>query len=228
MDPMIVFIINVVFCSIVVAVHLDRRVRERERVGDITKCFLIPSLYLTLFTASKAFPREIYRPELLFLIAFFYTLGDILLLKKTPTWRFLVGALSFICGHIVYIIYFSHFGLNIYTLLGGMILFGIPLIYLILKIIKSNPKYAVGYIIYGLTLYFFGVGMSAVFSFKYLKTSILVFIGVWLFIYSYSRIALNSLLKDGKNRSFMIMLTYIAANLFLVLGVWCINVPLTA
>ena len=84
MDPMIVFIINVVFCSIVVAVHLDRRVRERERVGDITKCFLIPSLYLTLFTASKAFPREIYRPELLFLIAFFYTLGDILLLKKTP------------------------------------------------------------------------------------------------------------------------------------------------
>ena len=33
---MIVFIINVVFCSIVVAVHLDRRVRERERVGDIT------------------------------------------------------------------------------------------------------------------------------------------------------------------------------------------------
>ena len=82
-----------------------------------------------------------------------------------------------------------------------------------------------GVLLYAFTLYLFAVGMSAVFSFEYLKTSILVIIGVMLFMFSDSRIALNAMSGSNSHSSFVIMLTYILANLFLVLGVWCINVP---
>lgn len=226
MTPQAVFTFSVVICSLITAVHLDRRFVEREKVGDITKCFLIPSLYFTLFTASRAFPREISNPVLLILIAAFYTLGDILLLKKEPFSRFVLGALSFSIGHMIYIIYFSFFGLNIYTLIAGMIIFGIPYFGVIKYVIQKSPHHAFGVLIYAFTLYLFSVGMSAVFSFKYLKTSILVIIGVILFIFSDSKIALNTITEKKKHSSFIIMLTYILANLFLVLGVWCINVPL--
>lgn len=219
------FTISIVICSFICGVHLDRRTGEREKVGDITKCFLMPSLYFTLFTASRAFPREIARPWLLLLITLFYTLGDILLLKKTPFLRFIFGALSFALGHMTYVIYFSFFGLNIYTLIGGMLVFGIPFIAIIKYVLTNNPKHGYGVLIYAFTLYIFAVGMSAVFSFEYLKTSILVIIGVILFMFSDSRIALNAIMGSEKHSSFIIMLTYILANLFLVLGVWCINVP---
>ncbi len=220
-----IFTISVVVCSLLCAVHLDRRTLQREKVGDITKCFLMPSLYFTLFTASYAFPRNIARPWMLLLIAFFYTLGDILLLKKTPFLRFVIGALSFSCGHMIYVIYFSFFGLNIYTLVAGMVIFGIPYFAIVKYVLTKNPKHGYGVLIYAFTLYLFAIGMSAVFSFEYLKTSILVIIGVLLFIFSDSRIAINAISESNSHSSFIIMLTYILANLFLVLGVWCINVP---
>ena len=228
MNDVTLFTISVVLCSLVTAVHLDRRLYERETVGDITKCFLIPTLYFTLYTASRAFPREIARAWMLLLIAFFYTLGDILLLQKKPFSRFVIGAISFSLGHMAYVIYFSFFGLNIYTLIGGMIIFGIPFFLIIKYVIDNKVKHGMAAIIYAFTLYLFAVGMSAVFSFKYLKTSILVIIGVILFMYSDSRIALRSIMGEKKHTSFIIMLTYILANLFLVLGVWCINVPVDA
>lgn len=223
-----IFTISVIFCSLVTAVHLDRRFMEREIIGDITKCFLIPTLYFTLFTASKAFPRTIQRPWLLLLIAVFYTLGDYMLLEKEPFSRFVVGALSFSVGHMCYVVYFSHFGLNVYTLIGGMVVFGIPYFGVFRYVLEKKPKHSYGVLAYALTLYLFAVGMSAVFSFQYLKTSILVLIGVILFIFSDSTIALRTITGEKKHISFFIMLTYVLANLFLVLGVWCINVPVSS
>ena len=229
MDKVTVFIINVIICSFIVAVHLDRRAMERERIGDITKCFLIPSLYSCLFTASHAFPREIARPWMLLLITVFYTLGDILLLQKKPFWRFILGAVSFACGHMMYVIYFSYYGQNIFTLVGGMFLFGIPFIYVVRYVLaKKSIKFGLGGILYAFILYLFGVGMCAVFSFEYLKTSLLVFVGVSLFMFSDGKIALRALKGEKKYTSFIIMLTYIAANVCLVLGVWCINVPVAS
>lgn len=224
------FTLSVVVCSVIVAVHLDRRTMEKERIGDITKCFLIPTLYFTLFTASMAFPRAISRPYLIVLITVFYTLGDILLLKKNPFRRFVAGAVSFSAGHMVYVIYFSFYGQNIYTLIAGMILFGIPYFAIIKYVLthQKSVKHGYGVLLYAFTLYLFAVGMSAVFSFEYLKTSILVIVGVMLFIFSDSRIALNAMNSFEKHSSFIIMLTYILANLFLVLGVWCINVPVAS
>ncbi len=228
MNETAVFTINVIICTFIVAVHLDRRTMEREKVGDITKCFLIPSLYSTLFTASRAFPREIARPWLLLLITVFYTLGDILLLQKKPFWRFILGAVSFACGHMTYVIYFSFYGLNVYTLIGGMALFGVPFAGVVKKVLQHR-EVKLGYagILYAFILYLFGVGMCAVFSFQYIKTSLLVFVGVSLFMFSDGKIALRALKGEKKYTSFIIMLTYIAANVCLVLGVWCINVPLS-
>ncbi len=226
----VLFTISVIVCSVMVAVHLDRRTITRERIGDITKCFLIPTLYFTLYTASHAFFRPIQRPYLIILIAFFYTLGDILLLKKTPFMRFVSGALSFSFGHMVYILYFAHFGLNIYTLLVGMVFFGAFYLAVAKYVLTHQKTVKHGYavLLYALTLYIFAVGMSAVFSFRYIKTSVLVIIGVCLFIFSDSRIALNAMKSSDRHSSFVIMLTYILANLFLVLGIWCINVPVTS
>lgn len=229
MNEIVIFTVNVIICSLLVAVHLDRRAMERDIVGDVTKCFLIPSLYSTLFTASLAFNRSIARPWILLLITIFYTAGDILLLKKRPFWRFVLGAVSFACGHMMYVIYFSYYGQNIFTLIGGMALFGVPFLYVVKYVIaKKSIKFGLGGILYAFILYLFGVGMCAVFSFRYIKTSLLVFVGVSLFMFSDGKIALRALKGEKKYTSFIIMLTYIMANVCLVMGVWCINVPVTS
>lgn len=227
MSPSILFTLSVIACTIAVTLHLDRRSIQREKVGDITKVFLMPTLYFTLFTAHLAFPREIKFPWVIVLIAIFYTVGDIFLLFKKSS-CFYFGVLSFLLGHVFYIIYFSRFGINVYFLLSGMVLFAMPIIYLIYKVAKSKPNHIFGIILYAFVLYLFGVGVCASFSFKYPKTGILAIVGVALYIFSDSRIAFNKFLPDRKKTSqFLIMLTYVEANICLVLAIWCINVPLT-
>lgn len=221
----IFFTVSVAVCTIFVTLHLDRRSIVREKVGDITKIFLMPTLYFTLFTAHLAFPREIYAPWIIIIIATLYTLGDVFLLFKKSK-CFYLGVVSFLVGHIFYIIYFSHFGINVYFLLFGMVLFAMPIIYLIYKVAKSKPDHIFGIILYAFVLYLFGVGVCSVFSLNYPRTGILAILGVGLYIYSDSRIAFNKFIQDRKKTSqFWIMLTYVAANICLVLAIWCINVP---
>lgn len=226
MNYIVLFVCSVILTTSVISVHLDRRTKEKEKIGDITKCFLMPTLYFTLFTAHLAFNRNINNPMMMVFIALFYCLGDIFLLshEKLP---FICGAASFMVGHILYIIYFAQFGINIYSLIFGMILFGVLFIFLLYKVIKKKPNHLVPYLIYGLTLYIFGVGVSSSFTLSHPKTGILAIIGALLYCFSDASIAFNNIFPERKKTSqFLIMLTYVLANISLVLSVWCINAPI--
>ena len=221
-----IFLLSLAAFVTVSAIHLfiqKRRVPGDEdcTAGKLSKVFLMPTLYLTLYLASLADSRTLANGWLILLIAIFYTLGDLLLLF--PGLWFYLGVVSFAVGHIFYIAYFRNFGFSWIGFLVGLIVFGAFFIHYTVKIIRAKADLVGGYLGYGFMILAFSVGMASVFSYIHIYSSILSLIGVVFFAYSDSRIAYN-LSGYRRTNDFTIMLTYILANVFLALAVFCINV----
>ena len=195
--------------------------RGEDLKGALSKIVLMPSLYLTLYLASFAFDRQLASAELIYFIALFYTLGDLFLVFKNEIF-FYIGVISFMVGHVFYIIYFSHFGFSYMTLAAGLIVYGVLFAQYCRRIMSKKPALAAGYIVYGLMLLIFACGMASVFSFDHVYSSLLTLAGVTVFAYSDTRIAYN-MIGHGNTSDFTIMLTYVLANVLLVLSLWCIN-----
>lgn len=195
--------------------------RGEDLKGALSKIVLMPSLYLTLYLASFAFDRQLASAELIYFIALFYTLGDLFLVFKNEIF-FYIGVISFMVGHVFYIIYFSHFGFSYMTLAAGLIVYGVLFAQYCRRIMSKKPALAAGYIVYGLMLLIFACGMASVFSFDHVYSSLLALAGVTVFAYSDTRIAYN-MIGHGNTSDFTIMLTYVLANVLLVLSIWCIN-----
>ena len=195
--------------------------RGEDLKGALSKIVLMPSLYLTLYLASFAFNRQLASAELIYFIALFYTLGDLFLVFKNEIF-FYIGVISFMVGHVFYIIYFSHFGFSYMTLAAGLIVYGVLFAQYCRRIMSKKPALAAGYIVYGLMLLIFACGMASVFSFDHVYSSLLALAGVTVFAYSDTRIAYN-MIGHGNTSDFTIMLTYVLANVLLVLSIWCIN-----
>ena len=195
--------------------------RGEDLKGALSKIVLMPSLYLTLYLASFAFDRQLASAELIYFIALFYTLGDLFLVFKNEIF-FYIGVISFMVGHVFYIIYFSHFGFSYMTLAAGLIVYGVLFAQYCRRIMSKKPALAAGYIVYGLMLLIFACGMASVFSFDHVYSSLLALAGVTVFAYSDTRIAYN-MIGHGNTSDFTIMLTYVLANVLLVLSLWCIN-----
>lgn len=196
--------------------------RGEDLKGALSKIVLMPSLYLTLYLASFAFDRPLASADLIYFIALFYTLGDLFLVFKNEIF-FYIGVISFMAGHVFYIIYFSHFGFSYLTLAAGIIVYGALFARYCRNVMVRKPPLAAGYIAYGLMLLIFACGMASVFSFDHVYSSLLALAGVTVFAYSDTRIAYN-MIGHGSTSDFTIMLTYVLANVLLVLSIWCINV----
>ena len=136
---------------------------------------------------------------------------------------FYIGVVSFMAGHVFYIIYFSHFGFSYITLAAGLIVYGALFAQYCHRVMVKKPALAAGYMAYGLMLLIFACGMASVFSFDHVYSSLLALAGVTVFAYSDTRIAYN-MIGHGSTSDFTIMLTYVLANVLLVLSLWCINV----
>ena len=190
--------------------------RGEDLKGALSKIVLMPSLYLSLYLASFAFDRPLANAGLIFFIAMFYTLGDLLLVLKNEIF-FYLGVVSFMAGHVAYIIYFSHFGFSYITLAAGIIVYGALFAQYCHRVMVKKPP------LYGLMLLIFACGMASVFSFDHVYSSLLALAGVTVFAYSDTRIAYN-MIGHGSTSDFTIMLTYVLANVLLVLSLWCINV----
>ncbi len=204
--------------------HLVRRYRGRDAIGDVTKIFLMPLLFLTLFLAFKTFRFPLSYGGYVFLVAICYTLGDISLLIKAKSIFFYIGAFLFTLGHIFYIIYFTRFGITLWGLFLGIAVFGGEYAMFLFKV-RSTKVGLTPYALYAGGVLALSIAVSMSYDNGSIAAWVFSILGVVFFGLSDARIAYN---RCGYKESsdFFIMIFYILANVFLALGVWFINVPL--
>ena len=211
-------VISYVFfgCFIVVSiVHLVFCYIENELARKITKCMTTGMLFLAVVCAIPTEPL-VYIGLLLGLT------GDACLLKKHKVWPFVGGMLSFLAGHICYIISFMrlcgelHWAYYVATVLF-CILFPIVLFHQGNKIVHQK------HLAFGGVAYFGFLFLDLIWSIIACVTGNVDFVllcvfGSVCFIASDIFLTMTLFKKDVKRRDFFIMSTYLLAQALIVVG----------
>lgn len=192
-------------------------------IHTIAKPLIIPSLALYYFfgVQQKNIGKE---KNLVFAALLFSWLGDVALMLSGDLF-FLGGLLSFLTAHIFYIIIFNRQRRQIS---------GKPLL-------RRKPLLILPFVLYGVALYaylfpnlsgilYFAVALYAVIILIMSLTALnrknvcseksfrMVFTGSLLFVISDSALAVNSFAHPFAVAGFLVMLTYIAAQMLIVSG----------
>ena len=208
--------LNMIFHIIFIIVSVNYLVSlffKRGLFRDILKCFLVPLiLAIYIFSAEK-----ILLPVVLALVLGWA--GDILLLEITDLQRFRLGLLSFLLGHICYIIAMYGFAmpLNITVLcisIAAAAVFG----FCTLKIIRPSAEMKIPVFIYMFIILTMSVFALQVLVSQGSPFGALVFAGSLCFLVSDSLLAFDTFRKKTTAGYFMVMLTYIAAQFLITLG----------
>ena len=188
---------------------------EKEKYRLIAKPFCLS--FLVLFLLSTFIDQYI-----VYIAAFFGLIGDVLLMSKKDK-CFLIGAFSFLLGHVLYILYTLIFILNWnikpYQIIIISILFVVEFIVLLFVTnkFKISRFEKVGGALYLTTL----TSLIPLFLFASLERPnymYLALIGSVLFLISDSILSFSRYIKPFKRHDFYIMLTYLLAQLFIGLG----------
>lgn len=197
--PLIAFII---FCLVdFFGIYL-----EKQMIINFAK----PMLMITLFWYYYSNTKKI---NIHFTLGLFFSfLGDVLLLGTGETY-FIFGLLFFLIAHIFYIIMVIKMIRN--TKPKEFIIACIP--FLLLFIVLINVLYAglgsmkIPVIVYAMTISFFGIVSLILYLQTKTKTSLLLVVGVLIFITSDTILALNLFYKKQSFYPLLIMLTYVLA-----------------
>lgn len=213
-----VFIIPFVITA---AVNITGLVTGVAILSDISKPLLIPFLG-GYYMAGKS----IYRSKPLLVALFACWIGDValMLVGLNPNW-FLVGLISFLVGHVFYIItYRSHRSESAENelLMPQKIRFSIPVVLagagLVVILFPALGPLQIPVLIYATAI--IAMVMNAIF--RYGRTNSrsfwMVLSGAILFMVSDSILAINKFLDPIENSGVLIMLTYIVAQFLIVEG----------
>ena len=207
-----------ILTAALIAVHLWSRHASCDAVGNVTKPFLMPMLYGTMFAIACRYGIGLGDCWLIVAAAAMYTLGDILLIPREKPACFVIGAVSFMAGHMLYVAYFVRKSFSLPFLIAGIIISALPFAVYMHKVKRKNPEAVWTFALYGAAIWVLFSGVAASFSLSDPFYAIVALSGVILFGYSDSRIAYN-IVKHRSTSDFEIMWTYIAANFFLAASV---------
>ena len=175
----------------------------------LTKCALVPLLFLSLVTVSPVAGVRLVSFPLICLVFLFYFLGDVLLCIKKDA-SFVAGVLSFTAGHVAALVFvlgrtFSliSFFISVFVASAGFALY-------LKKILSSASPMKSGLVFYGTVLFLFATGAGACFTVAEAVPCAVFVTGVLFFVWSDSRIAYN-VAGVRKSTDVSIMTTYIAA-----------------
>ena len=172
--------------------------------------FAKPMLMITLFWYYYSNTKQLNKYFVLGL--FFSFLGDLLLLGTGEVY-FIFGLLFFLIAHVFYII-------MVLRLIPArkpkdFIMAGVP--FLLLFLVLMNVLFAglgsmkIPVIIYAMTISFFGVVSLVLYLETKTKISLLLLVGVLIFISSDTILALNLFYKTQSFYPLLIMMTYVLA-----------------
>jgi uncharacterized membrane protein YhhN len=172
--------------------------------------FAKPMLMITLFWYYYSNTKQLNKYFVLGL--FFSFLGDLLLLGTGEVY-FIFGLLFFLIAHVFYII-------MVLRLISArkpkdFIMAGVP--FLLLFLVLMNVLFAglgsmkIPVIIYAMTISFFGIVSLLLYLQSKTKISLLLLVGVLIFISSDTILALNLFYKTQSFYPLLIMMTYVLA-----------------
>ena len=211
------FILAIYF--IIVTIHLYSCFHPHEYVRKATKCLLMPLLALAYYFGC---PKEKFSKVILFAIIFGY-LGDVFLIIEN---LFLLGVVSFLVGHLLYIITFLiETGIKNYRK-NLLVFLLVCLVYFYLEsevlryfrpaIIKAGlwgPLFVYTSILSALNI------SSAIYAYCYANLySILTYLGSLIFFISDCVLAKQIFLENKKYYQIIIMFTYILGQSLISLG----------
>lgn len=204
---------------VIVIVNLYCCFHHHEKVRKVTKCFLMPFLALTYYVGC---PKE-KLSKIIIIAIIFGCLGDVFLIIEG---LFLLGVVSFLVGHLLYIITFlvetgiKNYRKNLFVFLLVCLVY----VYLeseVLKyfrpaIIKAGlwgPLFVYAIILGGLNI------SSAIYAYCYANFySVLTYIGSLIFAISDCILAKQVFLEKSKYQETFIMFTYILGQSLISFG----------
>jgi uncharacterized membrane protein YhhN len=185
----------------------------------IAKPFLLPALFVLVVVNTPAGTEK----KILLAALFFSWLGDMFLLFENKNSLFFIfGLASFLITHILYIIYFLRQRSNKISLLkkqpfffAAVLVYGISLVWLLFPHLKSL-KFPV--VVYAAVICAMMLCSLHIF-YKVKKAASALFVtGALLFVISDSLLAVNKFYAPFTLAGVYIMLTYCAAQYFIVKG----------
>jgi uncharacterized membrane protein YhhN len=202
-----------IILGVVSAVYLTLLFFKMSKLQGILKCCLIPLiLAIYIFGAQK-----IYLPIVLALV--FGWAGDIFLLKISNLKCFRFGLVSFLIGHICYIVAMYYYAKPFnYTILCISIIFTIALGIFLFRLVRPGKEMKIPVIAYETIIIIMTLFALQVFIVQGGSFGTLVLAGSLCFLVSDSLLAYNTFRKQAKLLYFSVMFTYIAAQLLIALG----------
>lgn len=204
---------------LVSVIHLYDSFRDDAAKRKRTKPLLLAFLILFYFFSTKEIS------VLLTLALVFSWLGDILLIHKGHGW-FTAGGISFLLGHIFFIL--SYVGNVVWDSVLWMVVIPVGILYfftaflVIRAVIKTTPKAMIIpmylYLIANSTMNIFA--LMQLFSFRSLP-AVVAYLGAVFFFISDCTLYLVRYYKDPDlifKRHFTVMLTYLLGEFLIVLG----------
>jgi uncharacterized membrane protein YhhN len=190
-----------------------------EALHFIAKPMLMPALLLLLFYTRPALPRK----NLLLAGLFFSWLGDVLLLfEYKHELFFILGLASFLTTHIFYILYFLRTrSANASLLKKQPILIALVLLYGITLVWQLYPHLGdlkLPVIVYAAVICFMLTCSLHIFLKVNKNAALCYLLGATAFVVSDSLLAINKFYQPFAYAGIFIMLTYCAAQYFIVLG----------
>ncbi len=214
--------------------HLYGCLVDNNKIADISKALLMPMLLFGLWgfigiSQGKTVIEQ--NTILLSLGVIFGGMGDVYLLKKTHRPSFIRGLTAFFIGHIFYLIVI--FSANAFLPLPLEFVVIAIVVYLLLVIaawfMNKCQKGAIGIaiVLYAVLLaslnvvaLFLLVGFALQQGLSFVPNNILfLFIGSTLFLVSDTVLSRTIFVKTFPFHRFIVMLTYLAAQFFIVFGI---------
>lgn len=211
--------------------HLSMCLAENKKRADFSKILLMPLLFVGMlgyiFTTKGIGSINIF-VVLLSAGILFGGLGDYFLIQEKNESNFTKGLSSFFVGHIFYLILIfivvDFFTLPlIQTIIAGVIYLAILIITWI-QLKKPKGKIGFAVVVYvalllsfnAISLYLF-VGQGLEFGFTTIPfTTISLLIGTTLFLISDAVLSFTIFVKQFPKQRFIVMVTYLAAQFFIV------------
>jgi uncharacterized membrane protein YhhN len=202
-----------VFAAIAVF-HLLMILMGQQRLKECSKVLLMPALMVYYYFSAKLLPYAVMGMLLGWL-------GDVLLLKKS--W-FLPGLVCFLLGHVCYILSFLVWSGGTGTWFPVGILFPVVFIlafglgFLVYRLIQPSPTLRIPVILYTVVIETMSICAFALMRSHPGWPGIVIFGGSLCFLLSDTALAYGVFRRVPKYGSFFVMLTYILAQLGIVLG----------
>ena len=210
MDLKLVFLL---ILGVVSVVYLVLLFFKQGIFQSVLKGCLIPLiLAVYIFGAEKILVSVV-------LALVFGWIGDVLLLNGSDFRFFRFGLASFLIGHICYIIAMYGFARPFHLIalvvsIAAAVCIGI----LLFKIIRPIPEMKIPIIAYEITILTMAIFALQLFLAQDFSFGAFVLAGSLCFLVSDSTLAFDTFRKRLKYGAFLIMLTYIAAQLLITLG----------